>query len=390
MTAKFVNDTTAMYVERWGGYLPCSSQEDCTLLNEVPFEIMSMCKQISSGPIQGQSYCQCDSGLYGPDCTKISEAGVLRAVVFGVSALLAVSVLPLAMNEILARSNPVKWNPMFVSLLMVLPGGVLNFLWGALGLYFIIAAAGKPGFTGVRIFFMYVVIPGTLAFAFATTMIISLAWRQVVIDSNFNRDVDKDAVVKKERRVKHVVVATCVFMLLAVGLALWLASIPAASLVLFVCDLCGLIFFYRSGKRFHENMSSTFKQEPNPDDEKKNGISAAQLSMQAAGDANRAATKGMAIVVLSSMFLIFTQPFIVSQTICVGGASVGIVVSQCAIVAYSRQVRMIRVNLRKKKNAPSSAATAALFSSSGTCMTSGDVSITSNAADGHGNKVSPS
>jgi hypothetical protein len=400
MPAQFVNDTTALYVERWGGFQPCVSINDCLFLNEEPYEKVTDCKTIASGPIHGQKYCQCDFGLAGAECTEMTEAAVIRAIVFGISAALALSILPLVVREIIARFRVLRWNAMVISLSVAFAGCVMNILWGAFGLYFIIADGRTHKFAKQRRIYMHVIIPATLTSSFAASMIISLAWRKVVNDLSVVKfTVNVQAVEKRERVVARAVVAMCAFLFLAVGLALVFVSVQAASMVLFVCNLVGFVFFYRSGKSFQSSMFSTFNRgqngnnggEPKAKAKKKVGPSPEQQCLLAARHANGTIAKGMTLVAVCSILLVFTQPYILAQTFCVAGASAGVVICHFAIVSYSKKVRMIRVNLRKTRNEPTYSETGVSCSASPDTETKSAHadSLTSVGTGCHGNKVSP-
>jgi hypothetical protein len=357
----FINDTTNVFIEHWGGYLECKNGEHCLLPEEKRFDIMVLCTPMTTGPIRTQAYCHCDFNLAGPDCSEITPGTEFRSAVFAVSMLIALVVLPLSIREIYARSRPLKANAVYASLWLSLFGCVFNTLWGGLGLYFTIAAPSKPGFALSRIIFVYAAIPGTLACSFAAAMIISLAWRQVVIDSDFKNKGDKAAIEKREKHIKHVVVVLCVVMFLAIGIALTVVSVSMASVLLTAFNLFGAIFFFRSGKSFQRNLSSTFGVTDTVGDKK---MSPEMQCLMAAGKANKFMTHGMIWVVVGAVFVIVAQTFIGMpgvvgefEVAAIPGAilSAANALSQLEVTLYSNRVRMIGVNRRKKNRVKPSA-----------------------------------
>jgi hypothetical protein len=352
--AEFVNDTSGL-LDPWGGYEPCAIVADYVLPGKAFRDMMIRCSVLTTGPLRGQTYCHCDFGLVGPGCAEITSGSVYRIVIFIIAATFAALAIPNGVYEIYRQSKPLKVNPVYVSLWLALTGGVFIVLWGVLGVYCILGAASGADLSAAREFFLNGAIPGGVVFPFAAAMIVSLAWRKVVVSSGLHIDDNKRVINKRENRYHNLVVILCIAMFVLIAFLSVAVSVSAALLLLVLVNLIGGFFFYRSGKAFQHNMATMFEIDKTKG--KKGKMTPVEQSLRAASKANKLVIIGMYLVVFGSVLSILAGnligvPSVVGQfqisSIPIALIAIGVGTSEAAIVLYSRQVRMIGVKRRKK------------------------------------------
>jgi hypothetical protein len=392
--AEFVNDTSGVLYP-WGGYQPCATVEACMLPGKGRYDVMFRCSTLATGPMPRQTYCHCDFGLVGPGCGEYTSASTYRIVILIAAATIAALAIPNGVHEIYCRSRPLKVNPVYVSLWLALTGGVFIVFWGIFGVYVILGTSSGVDVSGPRFFVANAAIPGGLVFPFAAAMVVSLAWRKVVIASDLRSSDNKQAIEKREKHYRNMVVTFCIVMFVVLGSVMAVVGVSQALLLLVLFNFAGGIFFYRSGKAFKRNMTSTFGIGTNISDKAK--MTPEEQCLRAANRANHLVIVGMFLVVFGSVLTILLEKVIGVPTAVgeieigafpTGLIAIGVGTSEAAMVLYSRQVRMIGVNRRKKLKAANAAKGGALFSNLNSSVAAN--SVTPFSAGAGGNKVAPS
>jgi hypothetical protein len=262
------------------------------------------------------------------------------------------------LHELYCRSKPLKVNAVYVSLCFALIGGVFIVLWGVLGVATIVGPGSGADMSAARDFFLLATIPGGLVFPFAGAMVISLAWRKVVIASDLKSSDNKQAIDKREKGYRNMVVVFCIAMFLIILFMMATVGIEKALILLVLFNFAGGFFFYRTGKAFQRNMSTTFGINTS-DSGAKEKMTPEEACLRAASRANRLVIIGMFLVVLGSVLTtlalnVLGVPSIVGDVEIAAFPSlliaIGVGTSEIAMVLYSSQLRMIGVNRRKSKS----------------------------------------
>jgi hypothetical protein len=392
--AEFVNDTSGVLYP-WGGYFPCTTVDECMLPGKGRFDFLFRCSRMTTGPIGGQTYCHCDFGLVGPGCGEYTSASTYRMALFIVGATFAALAIPNGVHEIYCRSKPLKVNAVYVSLWCALTGGVFIVLWGILGVVTILGTTGGVNVAAPREFVMNAAVPGGLVFPFAAAMVISLAWRKVVIDSDMTSSDNKEAIDKREKRYRNMVVIFCIVMFVLLSFLMVAVGIAQGLMLLVLCNFIGGFFFHRSGKAFQHHMTSTFGINRTTGSKEK--MTPEEQCLRAASRANKLVIIGMFWVVCGSVLSLLLERIIGVPTVIgqfeigafpTASIAFGVGTSEIAIFRYSRQVRMIGVN-RRKSNKSVSGSRPVLFSTVASAAPS-EGSVAKVIRGPGANKVAPS
>jgi hypothetical protein len=198
----------------------------------------------------------CGFSLMGVDCAEISGAARIQVALYVVALLSSAVIVPTCIYELAMRLRAMQLNPVVLSLVLALMACTMNITWNGLGIWFITTAPSKPGFTELHMmFFFAIVIPATLSLTFAAVMVISLAWRKVVLDSDFSKT---DRSEEREKWVRRAVIFSIVLFFGLFSVTVNMVGMVAGSIVHLTANLLGGIFFFHSGRKFQASVGSTF------------------------------------------------------------------------------------------------------------------------------------
>lgn len=338
----FVNNS-ALTLERWSGFRPCSDSLDCALSEASRFDFLVVCRYLTEGPVQSQKYCLCDLSLGGEFCSIVTEAAVKRIVCYAVCILIALWPLLLGMWEIKERRKiKKKINAVYVSLWIATASGIVGLSLGLIGISMIVAGPATPGIAHVRAFQLILILPLCIATSFSSAMIISLEFRKVAHDPALGGNWNQ----AKEQRARSFVVATCVSIVMGYAIVYILTTIEVAAIVVFIFVFVGAVFSLSSGRQFNR-IAPNFVGSP----KKTRAVRDIARSFKAAIIANRQTSVGLCGTVLSLLLTTIVQ-LTAGSSIREDGFKLqsGILVmvgfflcvTSYASINFGRQVRLIR------------------------------------------------
>jgi hypothetical protein len=138
--------------------------------------------------------------------------------------------------------------------------------WNAMGANYILFAGSLGDLSTSRWFYMNAIAPGALVFNLSAVLVISLAWRNIVVEAMmFKANMDVVVMRKREERVRKAVLALCVFLFVFSFIMISLGKRFEGSFVMLVAyAACGVFMVTKSAKRFVTEIQSSSGQATAP------------------------------------------------------------------------------------------------------------------------------